>query len=230
MTPVVCPNCRSSAPIVYRGVLAYCTSCGAPRTPLVARSTNHAGKPSMIGGALTRVAGWIVLSGGIAIGLALLGLLQALFPAGFAGFAVGGPIIVLAAVLGFLLLRGGKSLESTGEAEQRETRITAILSLGDHRGGNVTAADVATALAIPTARADEILTDLAKTRPEQVVLEIDEHGGVFYRVSSRGLSRVESFDEKLRVAQTARTEPAEPEQAAAPTHDDAATLRTRTRA
>jgi hypothetical protein len=226
MTPVVCPNCRSSAPIVYRGVLAYCTSCGAPRTPLVAKSTNLAGKPSMIGGALTRVVGWIVLSGGMALGLALLGLLQAIFPAGFAGFAVGGPIMVLAGVLGFLLLRGGRSLETTGEAQQRETRTAAILLLGDQRGGKVTASEVATALAIPEAQADSLLTDLAKTRPDHVVLEIDEHGGVFYRVGSRGLSRVESFDEKLRVAQSATPEPVPPEEALA----EAPSLRTRPRA
>ena len=41
--------------------------------PLVAKSTNLAGKASIIGGGLTKVAGWIILAGGTAFGLALLG-------------------------------------------------------------------------------------------------------------------------------------------------------------
>jgi hypothetical protein len=195
-----CPNCRSTAPIVYRGMMAYCTSCGAQRLPLVAKSTNHAGKPRIIGGALTRVLGWIVLAGGVSIGLGLLGLLQAIFPAGFAGYAVGLPIILIASILGAALLRGGRSLESTGVAEQRETRTSAVFSLAENRGGMVTAAQVANALGMGTSQADELLTSLAKSLPDHVVLEVDEHGGIFYRISSRGLSRVQSFDEKLRVA------------------------------
>jgi hypothetical protein len=186
---------------VYRGVLAYCTACGAPRVPLVAKSTTLAGKPSIIGGALTRVAGWIILSGGTALGLALLGILQAIFPAGFAGWAVGLPIITIAITVGALLLRGGRSLESTGIAEQRGTHEAAIFSLAEQRGGAVTAPQVAQAIGITVERADALLTELAKARPDHVVLEIDEQGGIFYRVSARGLSRVQSFDQKLRVAE-----------------------------
>ena len=174
MAPGVCPNCRSNAPIVYRGVMAYCTSCGAQRLPLVAKSTNHAGKPRIIGGALTRVAGWVVLFGGLALGLALLGILQAIFPAGFAGFAVGGPIMVIAAVLGMVLLRGGRSLETTGIEQQRETRTAAVFSLADNHGGKVTAAEVAAVLSVSATEADELLTALAKTRPDHVVLEVDD--------------------------------------------------------
>lgn len=196
-----CPSCRRSAPIVYRGVLAYCTACGAPRMPLVAKSTNLAGKPSIIGGALTRVFGWIVLSGGTAFGLAMLGLLQAIFPAGFAGWAVGLPIIAISVTIGVLLLRGGKSLESTGVAEQRDTHTAAIFSLAEHNQNTVTAAQVAGALGMSTQSADELLTSLAKSNPDHVVLEVDDQGNVYYRVSARGLSRIASFDEKLRVAQ-----------------------------
>lgn len=224
MPPIAaCPQCRSTAPIVYRGVLAYCTTCGAPRIPLVAKSTNHAGKPSIIGGALTRVFGWIVLSGGVAFGLAMLGILQAIFPAGFAGYLVGVPIMLIAATFGTLLLRGGRSLEGAGVNEQRETRTTAIFSLAENRGGIVTAADVAGALGISNAQADEILTDLAKKSSDHVVLEVDDEGRVFYRVNARGLSRVQSFDEKLRVAERENLEHDDS------TRDDAAeVLRTRT--
>ena len=218
--PGACPNCRSTAPIVYRGVMAYCTSCGSQRLPLVAKSTNHAGKPRIIGGALARAFGWAVLAGGVAIGLALMGILQAIFPAGFAGFAVGLPIMVIATAIGVAMLRAGRSLESTGVAEQRDTRTAAIFSLADNRSGVVTAADVAGSLGMATAEADELLTNLAKTRPDHVVLEVDDQGGMFYRVSSRGLSRVQSFDEKLRVS----SEQHDPASAEAPG------LRTRSRA
>ena len=206
-TPGACPNCRVTAPIAYRGMMAYCTSCGAQRLPLVAKSTNHAGKPRIIGGALTRAFGWAVLSGGVFVGLTLLGILQAIFPAGFAGFAVGLPIILIATVLGVMMLRAGRSLESTGVAEQRDTRTAAIFSLSDNRGGIVTAADVAGALAISTAEADELLTNLAKTQSDHVALEVDDQGGMFYRVSARGLARVQSFDERLRVSASQQHEP-----------------------
>src|SRR5437667_81825 len=29
----MCPHCRQNAPVVYRGLMAYCTACGQPRTP-----------------------------------------------------------------------------------------------------------------------------------------------------------------------------------------------------
>ena len=204
----ICPSCRRSAPIVYRGVLAYCTACGQPRMPLVAKSTNLAGKASIIGGGLTKVAGWITLVGGSAFGLAMLGILQAIFPAGFAGWVVGGPIIAIAVVVGVLLLRGGKSLESSGVAQQRDTHTSAIFQLAEHNQNTVTAAQVAGAIGISTQSADELLTSLAKAQPDHVVLEVDDQGNVFYRVSARGLSRVASFDEKLRVAQEAAVDAA----------------------
>jgi len=47
------------------------------------------------------------------------------------------------------------------------------------------------------------------------VLEVDDQGNVFYRVSARGLSRVASFDEKLRVAQEAKIETADADHDAA---------------
>ena len=180
--------------------MAYCTACGAPRLPLTTKATNLAGKTSILGGTLARVLGWIVLGSGLVVGLGLLGLLQAIFPGGFAGWLVGLPIILFSAIIGIALLRGGRSLETTGVAEQRETRTQAIFSLAENRGGIVSAADVAGALGMNAAQADALLTELAKSHPDHVVLEIDDQGGVFYRVSERGLSRVQSFDEKLRVA------------------------------
>ena len=204
-----CPQCNSRAPIVYRGVMAYCTACGSPRVPLVAKSTNLAGKASIIGGGLTRVFGWIVLSGGVAMGLAMLGILQAIFPAGFAGWAVGLPIIFFSALFGTLLLRSGRTLEGAGVAEQRDTHASAIFSLAERNANTLTSAQVASAIGVSQARADELLTELAKTQPDYVTLEVADSGAVYYRVSARGLARIQSFDQRLRVAQS------EPEPAAA---------------
>ncbi|HEY1959220.1 MAG TPA: hypothetical protein VGH28_26580 [Polyangiaceae bacterium] len=198
----LCPQCKSRAPIVYRGVMAYCTACGAPRIPLAAKSTNLAGKASIIGGGLTRVFGWIVLSGGVALGLALLGILQAIFPAGFAGWAVGLPIVFFSAIFGTLLLRSGRTLEGAGVAAQRETHASAIFSLAERNGNTLTAAQVAAAIGVSQPRADELLTELAKQQPDYVMLEVDDAGAVYYRVSARGLSRIQSFDQRLRVSQT----------------------------
>lgn len=212
----VCPQCKSRAPIVYRGVFAYCTACGASRLPLAAKSTNLAGKPSIIGGALTRVAGWIVLSGGVALGLALLGILQAIFPAGFAGWAVGLPIVCLSVLFGVLLLRGGRSLEGAGVAAQKDTHVAAIFSLAEQNQNTLTAAQVASAVGMSMASADALLTELAKTRPDHVVLEVSDAGDVFYRVSARGLSRVQSFDNRLRVAEAAHASDAKGAELGAP--------------
>ena len=51
----MCPRCRQNAPIVYRGVNAFCTACGAPRSVLANTSVNLAGQPSKVGGQVTRV-------------------------------------------------------------------------------------------------------------------------------------------------------------------------------
>ncbi len=205
----MCPYCRKNAPIVYRGVAAYCTACGGPRWPLAAKSTNLAGQTSIVGGTVARVFGWIVLGLGLTLGLMLMGLLQAIFPAGFAGYAVGIPIALLGLGFGIALLRGGKSLAKTGMDEQKETRVQAIFSLSEHRGGIVTAQEVASAVGMPVAEADALLTELAKTHPDHAGVEIDDQGGVYYRVSARGLVRVQAFDDRVRVSSTATRPPAE---------------------
>jgi hypothetical protein len=48
----------------------------------------------------------------------------------------------------------------------------------------VTAADVAQSLDVPHEEADALLTELAKTIPDQVSLEVDDAGGIYYRFPS----------------------------------------------
>ncbi len=190
----MCPHCRQNAPIVYRGLAAYCTACDKPRLPLTQRSLNMAGQPSQIGGTLARVMGWLVLAGGAFLALALFGVFIAIFPESFAGYVIGGGAGVATALISWLLLRGGKTLQASGVDDQKSARVQAIFAMATMRGGIVKAPEVATALQLSVEAADELLTDLAKTRSEHVSLEIDDQGGVYYRVDPSGQVRMRVYD------------------------------------
>jgi hypothetical protein len=177
----MCPRCRQNAPIVYHGVSAYCTACGAPRVPLASSSVTLAGQPSKVGGTVARVFGWIVLFGGLTVSLLLGVLFFALFPEAIAWLVVSGPIALLSVSFAWLLLRSGRGLQELGEGEQKNARTKAIFALAQNRGGMVTAFDVAQALGIRAEEADLLLTQLAKTIPDQVSLEVDDAGGVYFR-------------------------------------------------
>jgi hypothetical protein len=205
----MCPFCKNDAPIVYRGVVPYCTACNRMRAPLTARSVNLAGKPSLLGGTVASVFGWIVLGigGALAVGLGLLA--YALFTA-TAGLAVGLPVALIALTIGLLLMRGGKSLKATGAFEQKDTHAQAVFALAQHRGGVLTALDVAQALGMRPADADALLTDLAKTQSDQCVLEVDDNGAIYYRFANAPWTadpryRVGvAFDANLRAQSAAR--------------------------
>jgi hypothetical protein len=229
----MCPRCRQNAPVIYRGVMAYCTACGAPRPPLTGTSLNLVGQPSKIGGAVASVVGWIVLAGGLSLALMIGLIAQALFPAGFAGFALGIPIAALSLVIGILLVRSGKSLNRSGASAARDARVSAIFGLASHRGGALTALDVAQTLDMPADEADRLLTSLAKEDYERVAVEIDPNGSVYYRFAhaaaqpAPGAARVRvdpeiarspnrSEWERLEREQRAQLDAEEAESAAAP--------------
>ena len=182
----LCPHCRQNAPLVYRGIAAYCTACNRPRLPLTERSINLAGQPSQIGGTLARVMGWLVLTGGLFLSLALLGILIAIFPESVAGYIVGGGATLATGLLSWLLLRGGKNLKADGKDAEKNARVSAIYAMAPIRHGLLRASDVAVALQITADAADALLTDLAKTRSDHVSLEIDDQGGIYYRVDPSG--------------------------------------------
>ncbi|MGD0525825.1 MAG: hypothetical protein ABSE49_11810 [Polyangiaceae bacterium] len=181
MAPM-CPQCGREAPIVYRGVIPYCTACGALRAPLSSPSVNHAGKSSRVGGTFASVLGWLVLvvGGSLALCVALLFLA---FHAAMVGLAIAGPIALVVLVLGVALVRSGRSLSSSGEEAARSTREQALLALAAHRGA-VTATEAARALGVGAAEADAMLTALAKREPERVAVDVDDEGLVWYRVSA----------------------------------------------
>ena len=177
----MCPRCRQHAPIVYRGMAATCSACGAPRMPLAASSVTLAGKPAAVGGAIARVFGWIVLVAGLSTALLVGGVLQWVLEAGYLGYAIGGPIGLASAIFGYMLLRSGKSLQQAGTGEQKGARIQAVFALAQNRRGMITVMDVSQALNITPAEADALLTDLAKTMSDQVSLELDDMGGIYFR-------------------------------------------------
>jgi hypothetical protein len=140
-----------------------------------------AGQPSKVGGTVARVLGWVVLAIGLALALVLGLVLFALFPEGLAWLAVGGPIALVTTLFSWLLLRSGRGLQQIGEGEQKSARAKAIFALAQNRRGMVTAIDVAQSLDIRPEEADVLLTEMAKATPDQVSLEVDDAGGIYFR-------------------------------------------------
>jgi hypothetical protein len=197
----VCPHCGQNAPLVYRGVVPYCTACGGIRAPLTNRSVNMAGKPSSVGGTVAGVFGWLMLLGGLGVA-GVLATIFALLHFPILALAVGGPIGLLALLIGGGLVMGGKKLRTRGATEQKDTRVEAIFALAQTRNGILLAADVARALAIPVDEADALLTTLAKTDSDHVSLEINDDGGMYYRFSNAPWMS----EERFRVAVTTRVD------------------------
>ena len=176
----MCPHCRQNAPIVYRGVVAYCTACGKLRAPLAGPAVNLAGQPSQIGGSVANVLGWLVLAVGVVIAVLLTALLQAIFPAGFVGWLFGAVITVVTLLVGSSLVLGGRRLKSTGSVTEKSTKHRAIYALAAHRGGVLNAMDVSRAAGLSVSEADALLTALAKEESDSVKLEVDDNGGIYY--------------------------------------------------
>lgn len=195
----MCPNCKQNAPIVYRGTLAYCTACGAPRPPFSAKSVNLAGQPSKIGGSVAKFFGWLILGGGLLLALSLGIFFQLLIPAGAVGYAFGIPIGLVSLVVGLLVLFGGKKLETSGIETERAAKFDAIWGMAVARGGVVTALDVGRSLNMPVDGADQILTEMTKKHPEYVSIEVDDNGNLFYKLTGVAEQQGARFGVKYRV-------------------------------
>ncbi|MEO8877625.1 MAG: hypothetical protein ABI461_18675 [Polyangiaceae bacterium] len=182
----MCPYCRKNAPIVYRGMVAYCTACGKPRAPLTDRSVNMAGQPSKVGGTVANVFGWLVIGGGLVTALLIGALFQAILPAGIFGWVLGLVIGIGSLGVGGSLVYGGKSLKKSGASVEKDTRERAIFALAQNRGGILTATDVAAALGISPIAADDLLTKYAKEDSDRVRLEVDDAGAITFVFPQHG--------------------------------------------
>jgi hypothetical protein len=197
----MCPQCGRDAPIVYRGVVPYCTACGALRAPLSTPSINLAGKPSRVGGAVASIVGWLVLGVGLSLALGL-GLLLWLIFSGLVAAVVSAPFAIIAALLGVLLLRSGSSLRRSGADAERATRDQALLSMAGHHGP-VTAVDAARLLNVTVASADAMLTELAKRDPDRIAVDVDDQGVVWYRLARPFSEFAPATGERVRIDESA---------------------------
>jgi hypothetical protein len=198
-----CPHCHQNAPIVFKGVFAYCAACDKPRAPFSGKALNFVGQPAKLGGRVGQVVGVLVLIFGLLVAAALMLCLQLLWPAANFGYALGLPIALVSVVLAALLLFTGRRLGRSGADAERQARVEAIYALAVHRGGTLTATDAARSLQLEVARADALLADLAKTEPEHVALELDSEGQMFYVFSHAG-TRPHPFGAKYRVSTEGR--------------------------
>lgn len=181
----MCPHCRQNAPIVYRGVNAFCTACGRPRIPLTGASVNLAGQPSRVGGKVARVFGWILLVFGTLLATGTFAACSSIVgTAAAAPFILSIPIAIITWVLSYYVLKGGKELAQAGTDTQKATRNQAVFALANTRGGMVTPADLAQAIAISPKEADDVLTAMAKESPDHVSIEVDDNGTIFYRFNA----------------------------------------------
>jgi len=156
------------------------------RLPFTAKSLNLAGKPSRWGGMAARFFGWATVVGGLAMALLFGLLLQALFPASIVGYAVGLPILIVSLFIGISLLLGARKLGRIGDKKQRAAQLETVRALAAHRGGAVMAHEVARSLGMPEQEADALLTELAKTPGENVSLDLDDDGRIYYLFGIEG--------------------------------------------
>jgi hypothetical protein len=184
-----------------RGVRAYCTACGAPRSLIEDTPVNVAGQPSKIGGGVATVAGITVLVVGSLIALGVGALLHLIVPT--AGFVVGGILASMSLFFAAMLLWGGRTLSRSGAERERVAQEQAVWAIARKRGGSVTPADLARALSISEADADAILTAMAKRADSRVTLELDDDGTLRYEVRDPSVRRVR-VGERKRVATDAR--------------------------
>jgi hypothetical protein len=193
-----CPHCRQDAPLVYRGVFAYCSACNEPRPPFSATALNLAGRPSKFGGTATKVLGTMVLIGGIGTAATLMLLFAFLAPTSAMGYAVGIPLAIVSLMVGLGLIYAGRRLHRSGSDAERETRERALYALAANRGGLLTALDGARALNLSVTDVETVLNDWTKRDHEHVSLEIDEDGALFYLFSRPG-ERRDTFGKRYRV-------------------------------
>ena len=190
--------------------------------PLANTSVNMAGQPTRVSGTVTRVFGWTLLVIGSLIGCGTLAACGGLF--GFATAApwiISIPILLVTFILSRLLLKGGKSLEKSGDDTQKATRLQALFALANTRGGVLTASDAAVALNVPPPRADAILTAMAKETPDHVSVDVNDDGVVLYRFTGAQWQAMQNnpaaWGPRVDAAPPMRVDPREPE----PIVDDA---------
>lgn len=181
----MCPHCGLAAAPVYFGTRPRCARCGKELSASARSAIVAPAKKARVGGKVTRGLGWTILGVGLFFALSLGLFFKWLWPAGILGYLVGGGITLVTVLLSFALLRGGGNLVRAGTKAERQVKEKAVFALAGRQHGLLTVADVSTALRIPTAEADELLTSIAVEQPDVMSCDFDEEGRVFFRVAKR---------------------------------------------
>jgi len=200
---MLCPHCHQNAPILYKGVFAFCSACDRPRAPFSAKALAFAGQPSKVGGRVGRVVGALVLILGLLLAAALMLFFQLLWPAQNIGYALGSPVALISVVIGTLFLIASGRLGRAGAEAERQARVEAVYALAVNRNGMLTVADTARSLQLNPADVEALLSELSKTESDYVSLEFDEQGQPFYLFSRAG-TRPHPFGAKYRVSTEGR--------------------------
>jgi hypothetical protein len=187
---MICPSCRQEAPTIVRGVRAYCTACGAPRSLLEDTPVNVAGQPSKLGGGVASVVGWVILLGGGLLALTLALVLHAIFASALVTWGIGGFFGGMSLLFGLLFILGGRMLRKTGQERERGAHERAVFALAKRNAGSITPAELARVLSVPEAEADAILTQMAKQPEGHVTLEVDDDGTLRYYVNDGAGRRI----------------------------------------
>lgn len=176
---MLCPYCQQDAPLIYRGITAYCTACGRQRAALSSASVSFAGKPAHVGGVVVRTFGYLGLTFGVGFAL-FVGFFVWLVASATAGLITGGVLTALTLLFALPMLFGGKKLEASGDQERDQQRVQAVFALAANRGGVLRARDAAAALDMGVEAADTFLTELAKRRYGDMDVDVSESGEVVY--------------------------------------------------
>ena len=207
----MCPHCGQAAPLVYRGVVAYCSACGQLRGPLTGASVNHAGSFSKAGGIVSKVFAWLSLALGTSFAL--------LFGPLLSWWALAAVTMIMTLTVAGLLMWGGRSLSRSGEKSAGITKTTAVFALAATRHGELRGIDLVPALNVSREEGDALLEQMSKQHPDQVILEVDDQGGLYYvfprfrqRVAGPSPSMQSTTDDPL-LAQFAELEAQEAEKA-----------------
>jgi hypothetical protein len=107
-------------------------------------------------------------------------LLQSIWPASAVGWAFAVPMVAVSLLVGLLLMLGGRRLRQSGTARQQEVQLDAVKALVQHRRGPISALDVASALQLPEAEVDALLTRLAREQATAVTVDVDARGQIVY--------------------------------------------------
>jgi hypothetical protein len=129
---------------------------------------------------MVSLIGATVLVLGLAVSAGGWFLLQSLAPARSFGWAFAIPAGTLSLLAGLGLLFSGRRLRKSGTAHRHEVQLEAVKALVQHRRGPISAADAASALQLPEADVDQLLTRLAREQATAVTLDVDARGHVVY--------------------------------------------------